>query len=102
MMPPKGWGTTKNCIEGYRLASCSADHLSPWGLFVLGTCYNFGMGTAIDLTRAAQLYESAATLNHSLAQFNLGVCYERGEGLPKCDTEAVNATPLYHDVTSLL
>jgi uncharacterized protein len=49
-----------------------------------GINYYLGRGVPQDSKRAAALFEHAAkTQNHSAAQFNLGVLYERGEGVQK-------------------
>ena len=42
-----------------------------------------------DLVQAAQWYRKAADQNHPLAQFNLGLMYTKGEGVPQDDAQAV-------------
>ncbi len=49
-----------------------------------GLNYYLGRGVPQNSQRAAAFFEQAAnTQNHSAAQFNLGVLYERGEGVQK-------------------
>lgn len=49
-----------------------------------GLNHYLGRGVPQDSQRAAAFFEHAAkTQNHSAAQFNLGVLYERGEGVQK-------------------
>jgi TPR repeat protein len=42
-----------------------------------------------DYTKAARLLRPLADQGNARAQFNLGVMYERGQGVPQFDTEAV-------------
>lgn len=45
--------------------------------------YNFGEGVPIDYEKAAFYYEQAAELGDMLAQYNLGLKYDRGTGVSK-------------------
>ena len=45
--------------------------------------YDMGKGVTQDLSRAAELYLSAAELGHADAQYNLGVMYSQGEGVQR-------------------
>ena len=51
--------------------------------YALGTWYAFGVGTRKNYGRAADLFEAAAHAGHADAQFNLGVCFEKGRGRQK-------------------
>ena len=46
-------------------------------------------GKAQDYTQAAQWYLKAASQDHALAQFNLGVMYTRGQGVRRDDQQAL-------------
>ena len=48
--------------------------------FSLGFCFA-SEGSAPDYLQAAQWYQKAADQSHALAQFNLGVMYDRGQGI---------------------
>jgi len=48
--------------------------------FSLGFCFA-SEGSAPDYLQAAQWYQKAADQRHALAQFNLGVMYDRGQGI---------------------
>lgn len=56
--------------------------------FRLGLKYANDGGTQ-DYAQAAQWYLKAAEQSHSLAQFNLGVMYARGQGVPQDDAQSV-------------
>lgn len=45
--------------------------------------------SAYDLSRAVDLYEAAAELGNPNAQYELGILYERGDGVPKDLAKAV-------------
>ena len=46
-------------------------------------CYNKGIGTDINKTKAIEFYTIAAKKGNSWAQNNLGVLYENGDGTEK-------------------
>ena len=46
-------------------------------------------GAAQDYAQAAQWYLKAAGQNHALAQFNLGVMYARGQGVPRDEHQSL-------------
>jgi len=52
----------------------------PKAQFSLGFCFA-SEGSAPDYLQAAQWYQKAADQSHALAQFNLGVMYDRGQGI---------------------
>jgi len=52
----------------------------PKAQFSLGLCFA-SEGSAPDYLQAAQWYQKAADQSHALAQFNLGVMYDRGQGI---------------------
>ena len=57
--------------------------------FSLGfKCAGFGEGGGQDYSHAAEWYLKAADQSHPLAQFNLGVMYAKGQGVPQDDVKA--------------
>lgn len=54
-------------------------------LFVLGTYYTTGAPGLIkkDLTKAFDYYSRAAKFGNPVALYNLGMCYERGDGVAR-------------------
>lgn len=45
--------------------------------------YEHGLGVAQDLGKAAELYLRAAKLNNPVAQYDLGMLYRQGRGVPR-------------------
>jgi TPR repeat protein len=54
-----------------------------FGLNNLGYCYENGIGIKINKRKAFELYQKAADLGNSIAQYNLALMYENGEGVDK-------------------
>jgi TPR repeat protein len=46
----------------------------------LAICYELGIGTDIDKTKAFELYEKSAEKGYINAKFHLGYCYVNGIG----------------------
>lgn len=64
----------------------------------LGSYCTYGRGgIAKDGQKGMQLYHLAADQGYVLAQYNLGVCYERGSIVPKDEREAVRLYQLAAD-----
>jgi TPR repeat protein len=59
--------------------------------FGLGLKYSTGTGEGVaqDFVQAAEWYHKAASQNHALAQFNLGVMFASGQGVTQNDTTAL-------------
>jgi len=58
--------------------------------FELGAALHFGnLGVAKEDVEAVKWYRKAAEQNHAGAQYNLGVCYYKGDGVAKDDVEAL-------------
>jgi TPR repeat protein len=51
------------------------------GTFLLGTMYEEGLGVTQDITRAVELYEQAAQIDHLYALLNLARIYRNGKGV---------------------
>jgi uncharacterized protein len=58
--------------------------------FELAVQYVHGSIIERDLPRAAELFETAATLGYDRAQFNLGLMYLNGLGVTRCRETAVH------------
>lgn len=60
---------------------------SPEASNMLGSMYEYGLGTAINMENAIKLYTEAAELRNLEALNNLGRIYETGKGLPGKDLQ---------------
>jgi hypothetical protein len=83
------WAGYGDDVEKFR-EDCGGDpHWNPYDeddaetLFSYGEHCREGKGVAQDYAQAAVWYRKAAKQNHSVAQSNLGVLYERGLGVKK-------------------
>jgi len=56
--------------------------------FSLGFCFA-SQGSEPDYSQAAHWYQKAADQSHALAQFNLGVMYDRGQGIPRDEVRSM-------------
>ena len=65
-----------------------ADHGDPEAQFSLGLRFA-QPGAAQDYAQAAQWYLKAAEQSHSLAQFNLGIMYAAGQGMPRDEVKSM-------------
>lgn len=52
-------------------------------LNILGENYYFGLGVAVDYTKAFHFFQKAANLGYANGQYYLGRCYELGKGVAK-------------------
>ena len=50
--------------------------------FLVGECFQRGLGTSVDLKEAVRWYRLAAAQSLADAQHNLGNCYCQGRGVP--------------------
>jgi TPR repeat protein len=67
-----------------------AEKGDPQSQYQLGHAFSAGrLGLAKDEAEAVRWFRKAAEENHALAQFNLAVCYENGQGVAKDEVEAV-------------
>ena len=57
--------------------------------FMLGVMAENGLGTAKDVTVAADWYRKAAAAGIASAQYNLGVFYQLGTGVPRDNGQAL-------------
>jgi uncharacterized protein len=80
-MYKNGDGIDKNHEKAFELCKGLGDDLD--GMNMLGYCYQHGIGTSVNKQKAFELYEKAADLGHSVAQFNLALMYKNGEGIDK-------------------
>jgi len=56
--------------------------------YTVGSYYEYGTGTAVDLTQAARWYRKAAESGHVQAEVALGSMYAQGRGVAQDYTEA--------------
>lgn len=74
----------RNALKSYTLA-IKTDYAP--ALNNLATMYRFGQGVTIDYERAISMYEKAAG-ERSLAKYNLGDMYFKGQGVDKDQRQA--------------
>ena len=66
--------------EAFKLAKRAADQGDALGLFVLGSCFENGYGTAADLDKAFYLYKQSAELGNPRGELSLSQAYLTGRG----------------------
>lgn len=57
--------------------------------YLLGHCYQFGIGLEQNFREAALWYEKSARQNNELAEYALGGCYWQGKGVRQNDAKAI-------------
>lgn len=62
---------SKNHDQAFNYFKCGSSEVYGKSLYNLAICYQEGLGTVKDLTKAMRLYEKASYCNHPLAQYNL-------------------------------
>ncbi|GFQ81693.1 death ligand signal enhancer [Trichonephila clavata] len=82
----------KNNKKAFRSFQTAARLGSSQGFYNLGLCHELGLGTKVNLTRAAFCYRKAAMKGHGLASFNLAVYFHKGIG----------GLPVDHEISKLL
>lgn len=63
--------------------------VTPEAMFLKGLSFASAEGIAQDYVRAAQCYSEAAQQGYSLAQLNLAILYERGQGVTRDRTKSL-------------
>ncbi|RIB19847.1 kinase-like domain-containing protein [Gigaspora rosea] len=58
-----------------------ADVNDPYGLYMLGYCYEYGIGTEKDENKAFTYYQKSADMNDSNGMYQVGYCYYLGIGV---------------------
>ena len=66
--------------------------------YLLGRCFEFGVGIPKDPCQALELYRSAAEAGHVGASKNVGICLWNGKGLPMAHLRSVSATVADRDM----
>jgi TPR repeat protein len=56
---------------------------------MLGYCYQSATGTKVDMEKAVELFKKAANLGHEVAQYNLALSHENGDGIEKDIDQAI-------------
>ena len=67
--------------ERFKKESASASNGNPESQYKLGNMYTEGVGTNIDLARAAEFYEQSASQGYVKAEYKLGLIYYEGTGV---------------------
>jgi TPR repeat protein len=86
------WGldVSEDEARGLALGRESAAAGSCFGQFVVGACQSYGLGGVVqDYAEAVRLYSLAAAQGNALAQYNLGLMFENGQGVAQDYAEAV-------------
>lgn len=78
-----GEGTEKNYTEAIRYFHQGSSCKDLQSLFALGYCFELGIGTAVNLEYAKNLYESAAIKDYAPAQFSLAMLLLKDESTKK-------------------
>lgn len=60
------------------------------GWDIKGDEYYFGKGCEVDYTQAVYWYHKAADEGNMYSQNSLGLCYQRGHGVPQSDEQAIS------------
>src|SRR3989337_543335 len=80
----------RNCNKAFELFKQSSEGGFISGIMMLGYCYNNGIGTKINKQKAFEFYQNAAILgDDDVAQNNLAVMYEEGDGITKDIDKAI-------------
>ncbi|GBC05625.1 hypothetical protein RclHR1_06320003 [Rhizophagus clarus] len=75
--------------KAFELYQKAADLGNANGIYNLGYCYRYGIGTDIDKKKAFELYQKAANLKSNAAQYILAYMYEYGDGIIKDISKAI-------------
>ncbi len=67
--------------ERFKKETASASNGNPESLYKLGNMYTEGVGTNIDLVKAAESYEQSANQGFVKAEYKLGLIYYEGTGV---------------------
>ena len=95
MSPEEMWAKAnelddqENYEEAFKLYRILAEQGDARAQYMLGICYENGIGVAKDKTKAVRWYRKAAEQGNAEAQYSLGICYDLGIGVAKDKAEAV-------------
>jgi TPR repeat protein/DNA-directed RNA polymerase subunit RPC12/RpoP len=93
LMSQEQIGIAKKAAENLfalRNTKVSAENGNPFWQCALAEDYEFGLlGVSTNIVEAVKWYHKAAEQGNAEAQFNLGVCYAKGEGVDQDSYEAV-------------
>lgn len=67
----------------------SAEQGDPFGEYLLGCCFDYGVGVSQDVNEAARCYERAAVLGCAWAQNDYGFVLQHGIGVSRDLTQAI-------------
>lgn len=74
---------TPSAIKAFELFREATERGDCVGEFMLGVCYDFGRGVALDQKEAYKRYQNAANQGLPESWHNLGLCEMFGEGTPQ-------------------
>ena len=83
------YGAGDDYKEAFAWAQKSADKGDLDGIYILALCYEFGRGTMMSSSKAAEMYEKAARKGHAPSQWNLAVCFLNGNGVQQDRTKGL-------------
>jgi TPR repeat protein len=78
----------KNYQEGAKWTRVLANKGNQYGQYIMGVCYQFGMGVDKDYTKAVQWYKKSSNQGVAEASSQLAYLYEKGYGVKKDLEEA--------------
>src|SRR5262249_36058491 len=82
------WGVSKNGKESLKWLARGANHGDPEAQYWLGTAYEEGRGTKLDLTKASLWFHKSAAQGHLPAVQKLAYLYLHGKGVKQDYPEA--------------
>lgn len=92
-----GDGVIENEAEFFRLLRKSAEAGYDDAINRMGYCYEYGLATKPDISKAVEFYREAVLKGNKKGQFNLGRLYRTGKGVEKNIDEAVRLYKLSAD-----
>jgi len=93
----KGCGTFQDDSSAFNCYKKSAELGDPWGMHYAACAYSAGRSVEKSTDEWLRLESQAAEKGVPLAQFNLGVCYLRGDRVEKNNEKAMSLLKLAAD-----
>ncbi|KAI8885892.1 HCP-like protein, partial [Backusella circina FSU 941] len=79
-----GWGIPMDMDKAIEMFKLASYHFHPVAMYKVGFQYHYGLSRlGIDYEKAKAWYLKSAQFNVAKAQYNIGVIYEMGLGVPK-------------------
>lgn len=85
-----GWNAVLagDCAKAIRVLEPLANGKSSIGLKLVGDMYFYGKCKPLEPSKAISLYRESASMGLAMAQYNLGIAYQRGDHLAENSAEA--------------